>query len=44
MFGLRGDNPLTFLKSTLTQAFPSKPSFTENDIEDLSGKVRSSRV
>ncbi|CAN8105652.1 unnamed protein product [Discula destructiva] len=39
MLGLRGDSPLAYLQSMLSQAFPSKPAFTEKDIGDLSGKV-----
>lgn len=30
---------MTYLQSTLTQLFPSKPTFTEANIGDLSDKV-----
>lgn len=44
MLGLRGDSPLVYLKSSLSQAFPSKPTFTEKDVADLSGKVSTPRT
>lgn len=36
---LRGDSPITYLQSALSQLFPPKPTFTETNIGDLSGKV-----
>ncbi|KAF3760650.1 NAD(P)-binding protein [Cryphonectria parasitica EP155] len=35
----RGDNLFTFLLSSISQAFPGKPTFTDKDIGDLDGKV-----
>lgn len=39
---LRGDSFITYVTSTISQLFPPKPTFTEKDIGNLSGKVRSS--
>lgn len=32
---------LAFVRNVLSQAFPPKPAFTDKDLPDLHGKVRS---